>query len=88
MLSGLSKESLEHLISFIAELRMSDISGFLVMQRFPKTRSDIPVILLTSQEGQTQSITRESGIRWFAIKRLSITELSSTFEAVMNGLAN
>lgn len=72
----------------IAELGMPDISGFLLVQKFLKIRSDIPVILLTSQEGQIQSIARESGIRWFAIKPLSLTELSSTVEAVMNGLTH
>lgn len=71
----------------ITELGMPDISGFLLIQRFLEIRSDIPVILLTSQEGQAQSMARESGIRWFAIKPLSLTELSSTVEAVMNGLA-
>lgn len=72
----------------IAELGMPDISGFLLVQKFLKIRSDIPVILLTNQEGQTQSIARESGIRWFAIKPLSLTELSSTVDVAMNGLAN
>jgi DNA-binding response OmpR family regulator len=71
----------------IAELGMPDMSGFLMVQRFLKIRSDTPVILLTSREGQAQSMARESGIRWFAIKPLSISELSSTVQTVMNGLA-
>lgn len=72
----------------IAELGMPDISGFLLVQKFLKIRSDIPVILLTNQEGQTQSMARESGIRWFAIKPLSLTELSNTVDAAMNELGH
>lgn len=68
----------------IAELGMPDISGFLLIQRLSKIRSDIPIILLTSQEGQAQSIARESGIRWFAIKPLSIAELSGVVETALN----
>lgn len=71
----------------ITELGMPDISGFLLVQKFLKMRSDIAVILLTSQEGQAQSVARESGIRWFVVKPLSISELSSTVQTVMNGLA-
>ena len=72
----------------ITELGMPDISGFLLVQRFLKIRSDIPVILLTSQEGQAQSIARESGIRWYAVKPLSITELRGMVESAMNGSAH
>lgn len=62
---------------------MHDISGFLPVQKILKIRPDMPVILLASQEGKTQSIARESGISWFAIKPLSLTG-SSTVDAVMN----
>jgi DNA-binding response OmpR family regulator len=72
----------------ITELGIPDISGFLLVQRFLKIRSDIPVILLTSQEGQAQSIARESGIRWYAVKPLSIMELRGMVESAMNGSAH
>jgi DNA-binding response OmpR family regulator len=71
----------------IAELGMPDISGFLLVEKLLKMRSDIPIILLTNPEGQAQSIARESGIRWFAIKPLSISELAGTVEnALMGGV--
>jgi CheY-like chemotaxis protein len=67
----------------ITELGMPDISGFLLVEKFLKMRSDIPIVLLTGIEGQEQSNARESGIRWFGIKPLSITELADTVEKAL-----
>lgn len=67
----------------ITELGMPDISGFLLVEKLLKMRSDIPIILLASAEGQAQSVARESGIRWFGIKPLSITDLAQTVETVL-----
>lgn len=69
----------------ITELGMPDISGFLLIEKFLKIRSDIPIILLASPEGQAQSVARESGIRWFGIKPLSIADLARTVETIFMG---
>jgi DNA-binding response OmpR family regulator len=66
----------------ITELGMPDISGFLLIEKLLKIRSNMPIILLASPEGQAQSVARESGIRWFGIKPLSIADLARTVETV------
>jgi CheY-like chemotaxis protein len=67
----------------IADLGMPDISGFLLIQRLLKLRSDIPIVLLTSPDGQAQSKERETGIHWFGIKPLSIVDLAGTVESAL-----
>jgi two-component system cell cycle sensor histidine kinase/response regulator CckA len=64
----------------ITDLGMPDISGFLLVKKLLQLRSDIPIVLLTSPDGQAQSMERQSGIRWFGIKPLSITDLAGTVE--------
>jgi DNA-binding response OmpR family regulator len=71
----------------ITEVGMPDISGLLLIEKLFKMRSDIPVVLLTGLEGQAQSVARESGIRWFAIKPLSLTDLAGTVENALRGAA-
>lgn len=71
----------------ITDVGMPDISGLLLTEKLLKIRSDIPVILLTGLEGQAQSMARESGVRWFGIKPLSMTDLSSTVESALAGAA-
>lgn len=71
----------------ITELGMPDMSGFLLIEKLVKMRSDVPIILLASPEGQAQSVARESGIRWFGIKPLSITDLARTVETALMGSA-
>jgi DNA-binding response OmpR family regulator len=64
----------------IADLGMPDISGFLLVKRLQKVRSDIPIVLLTSPDGRAQSLERETGIRWYGMKPLSIPDLEGTVE--------
>lgn len=64
----------------ITDLGMPDISGFLLVKKLLQVRSDIPIVLLTSPDGQAQSMERQSGIRWFGIKPLSITDLAGIVE--------
>jgi DNA-binding response OmpR family regulator len=71
----------------ITDLGMPDVSGLLLAEKLLKVRSDIPVILLTGLEGQAQSKARESGIRWFGMKPLSITDLADTVENALLGAA-
>jgi DNA-binding response OmpR family regulator len=67
----------------ITDLGMPDVSGLLLVEKLLKVRADVPVVLLTGLEGQAQSMARESGIRWFGIKPLSITELARTVESAL-----
>lgn len=69
----------------ITELGMPDISGFLLIEKLLKMRPNIPIILLASAEGQAQSAARESGIRWFGLKPLSIADLAQTVESALMG---
>ncbi|MGD0229227.1 MAG: response regulator [Syntrophorhabdales bacterium] len=64
----------------IADLGMPDMSGLLLVEKLLLVRSDIPVVLLTGLEGQAQSKARESGIHWFGMKPLSMTDLAATVE--------
>jgi FixJ family two-component response regulator len=66
---------------------MPDVSGLLLAEKLLKVRADIPVVLLTGLEGQAQSKARESGIRWFGMKPLSITDLADTVESALLGAA-
>ena len=71
----------------ITDLGMPDISGLLLVEKLLKIRADIPIILLTGLEGQTQSMARESGIRWFGMKPLSMTDLAGTVESALGEAA-
>jgi CheY-like chemotaxis protein len=67
----------------ITDLGMPDISGLLLAERLLRIRADIPVLLLTGLEGQAQSKIRESGIRWFGMKPLSMTDLADTVQQAL-----
>lgn len=67
----------------ITDLGMPDISGFLLIQKLLKMRSDIPIVLLTSPDGQAQSAERQTGIHWFGIKPLSIPDLAGIVESAL-----
>ncbi|HAR96494.1 MAG TPA: hypothetical protein DCR97_11110 [Deltaproteobacteria bacterium] len=69
----------------ITELGMPDMSGFLLIERLFKVRPNLPIILLASAEGQAQSVARGSGIQWFGLKPLSITDLARTVESALTG---
>jgi DNA-binding NtrC family response regulator len=71
----------------ITDLGMPDVSGLLLVEKLLKMRADIPVVLLTGIDGQAQSKARESGIRWFGIKPLSMTELARTVENALSEAA-
>lgn len=71
----------------ITDVGMPDISGLLLIEKIFKVRADIPVVLLTGVEGQAQSKARESGIRWFGMKPLSIADLAGTVEDALMGAA-
>ena len=71
----------------ITDLGMPDVSGLLLAEKLLKVRADIPALLLTGLEGQAQSKARESGIRWFGMKPLSITDLANTVESALLGAA-
>jgi two-component system, cell cycle sensor histidine kinase and response regulator CckA len=67
----------------ITDVGMPDVSGLLLAEKLLKVRTDIPVILLTGLDGLEQSKARESGIAWFAMKPLSMTELAHTVESAL-----
>ncbi len=67
----------------ITDVGMPDISGLILAERLAKVRADIPVLLLTGIEGLAQSKARESGIRWFGMKPLSMTDLADTVEKAL-----
>jgi two-component system, cell cycle sensor histidine kinase and response regulator CckA len=71
----------------ITDLGMPDISGLLLIEKLLKTRADIPIVLLTGVDGQAQSVARESGIRWFGMKPLSIADLAVTVEKALTDAA-
>jgi CheY-like chemotaxis protein len=71
----------------ITDLGMPDISGLLLAEKLLKVRADIPVVLLTGLDGQAQSRARESGIRWFGMKPLSIVDLTETVKSALAEVA-
>jgi FixJ family two-component response regulator len=71
----------------ITDLGMPDISGLLLAEKLLKMRADIPVVLLTGIDGQAQSWARESGIRWFGMKPLSVTDLTETVKNALMEVA-
>ncbi len=71
----------------ITDLGMPDISGLLLAEKLLRMRADIPVLLLAGLEGQAQSRARESGIRWFGMKPLSIIDLTETVRSALTEVA-
>lgn len=71
----------------ITDLGMPDISGLLLAERFLKMRRDIPIVLLTGLDGEAQSRARETGIRWFAMKPISIGALAETVKNALTEAA-
>ncbi len=67
----------------ITDLGMSDISGLRLAERLLKVRGDIPIVLLTSEDGEKQSRARETGIRWFALKPISMDALAATVKSAL-----
>ncbi len=67
----------------ITDLGMPDISGLLLAEKFLKMRGDIPIVLLTGEDGEKQSKARETGIRWFALKPISMDALAETVRSAM-----
>jgi DNA-binding NtrC family response regulator len=71
----------------ITDVGIWDISGLRLAERLLKIRSDMPVVLLTGKEGRAMSDDRATGIRWFAMKPLSMTDLALTVESALLGAA-
>ena len=69
----------------VMDMGLPDISGLLLAEKLFKVRADIPVVLLTGAEGQTQSKARNSGIRYFSSKPLSMIDLAETVEKALAG---
>ncbi len=67
----------------ITDLGMPDISGLLLAEKFLKMRRDIPIVLLTGEDGEKQSKARETGIRWFALKPISFDTLEKTVRSAL-----
>ncbi len=70
----------------VMDVGLPDISGLLLAEKLLKSRSDIPIVLLAGQEGQTQSKERNSGIHYFGMKPLSMTDLAETVEKALAGV--
>ena len=70
----------------VMDVGLPDISGLLLAEKLFKLRADLPVVLLTGAEGQTHAKARESAIRWFGIKPLSMTDLAKTAERALTGV--
>jgi DNA-binding response OmpR family regulator len=69
----------------VMDVGLPDISGLLLAERIYRARTDIPVVLLASEEGQAQSRARNSSIRYFGVKPLSMTDLAETVEKALTG---
>jgi len=69
----------------ILDVGLPDISGLLLAEKLLKVRSDIPIVLLSGEEGQTQSKARNSGINFFGSKPLSMTDLAETVQRALTG---
>ena len=70
----------------VMDMGLPDISGLLLAERLIKLRPHIPIVLLAGPEGQAQAKARDSGIRWFSIKPVSMTDLTETVEKALAGL--
>jgi CheY-like chemotaxis protein len=71
----------------ITDLGMPDISGLLLAEKLLKMRGDIPIVLLTGLDGEKLSKARETGIRWFGMKPISITALAETVKSALTEAA-
>jgi hypothetical protein len=69
------------------DVGLPDISGLRLAERLLRVRADIPLVLLATEEGQTQSKERNSGIRYFGMKPLSVNDLAETVEKALVGAA-
>ncbi len=69
----------------VLDVGLPDISGLRLAERLLRVRADIPLVLLASAEGQAQSRERNSGIRYFSPKPLSMTDLAQTVERALTG---
>jgi CheY-like chemotaxis protein len=67
----------------ITDLGMPDISGLLLAERLLRMRGDIPILLLSGPDGEKLSRARETGIRWFGMKPISITALAETVRSAL-----
>ena len=72
----------------ITDLGMPDISGLLLAERLLRMRGDIPIVLLTNLDGEKLSRARETGIRWFGKKPISVTDLAETVRCALTEQAN
>ena len=69
----------------VMDVGLPDISGLRLAERLFGVRADVPILLLAGEEGQTQSRERNSGIRFFGMKPLSIADLAQTVEKALTG---
>ena len=69
----------------VMDVGLPDISGLRLAERLLRFRADIPIVLLAGEEGQTQSRERNSGIRYFGTKPLSMTDLAETVKKALTG---
>ena len=70
----------------VMDMGLPDISGMLLAEKLLKLRAHVPIVLLAGLEGQAQAKARDSGIRWFSIKPVSMTDLTETVEKALAGL--
>jgi DNA-binding response OmpR family regulator len=70
----------------VMDVGLQDISGLRLAEKLLGLRADVPIVLLTGEEGQTQSRERNSGIRYFGMKPLSMTDLARTVEKALTGV--
>jgi DNA-binding response OmpR family regulator len=70
----------------VMDMGLPDISGLLLAEKLLKLRAHIPIVLLAGPEGQAQAKARDSGIRWFSIKPVSMTDLIETVEKALAGV--
>jgi CheY-like chemotaxis protein len=71
----------------ITDLGMPDISGLLLAERCLRLRGDIPIVLLTGADGEKLSKARETGIRWFGMKPISVAALAETVRSALTEAA-
>ena len=71
----------------ITDLGMPDISGLRLAERFLRLRGDIPILLLTGADGEKLSKDRNTGIRWFGMKPISIAALAETVKSALAEVA-
>jgi two-component system cell cycle sensor histidine kinase/response regulator CckA len=69
----------------VMDVGLPDISGLRLAEKLLGLRADIPLVLLAGEEAQAQSRERNSGIRYFGAKPLSMTDLAETVERALRG---